>query len=68
MAARADDLATTFRTWAATGEVALHRTAYLLTGDLATARLQVRDARMHSVDGRACLAQSIDLGRVLPHP
>lgn len=44
MATRADDLATTFRTWAATGEVALHRTAYLLTGDLATARLQVRDA------------------------
>ena len=44
MATRADDLATTYRTWAASREVALHRTAYLLTGDLPTARREVRDA------------------------
>jgi hypothetical protein len=44
MTTRADDLATTFRTWSQTREVALHRTAYLLTGDLATARARVRDA------------------------
>ena len=44
MTARADDLATTFRTWSASREVTLQRTAYLLTGDVPAARLRVRDA------------------------
>ncbi len=44
MTARAEDLATTFRTWSASREVTLQRTAYLLTGDVPAARLRVRDA------------------------
>jgi hypothetical protein len=44
MTARAEDLATTFRTWSASREVTLQRSAYLLTGDVPAARLRVRDA------------------------
>ena len=40
----ADHLGTVFRSWSAAREVALHRTAFLLTGDPATARLQAREA------------------------
>jgi len=44
MSARPDDLDATFRTWSDAREPELQRTAYLFTGDVATARGHVRSA------------------------